>query len=67
MLTDSSAYRPTAPTVIPVVVQQRAEESARLRHIRSVLVRAPHVGLLHLGRLDERIATNLDGLAVAVD
>ena len=36
-----------------------------LRHVRSVLVRAPHVGLLHLGRLDERIAAHLDGLAVA--
>jgi len=36
-----------------------------LRHIRSVLVRAPHVALLHLGRLDERIAAHLDGLAVA--
>lgn len=36
-----------------------------LRHVRSVLVRAPHVGLLHLARLDERIAAHLDGLAVA--
>ena len=53
--------------MIPVVVQQHAEESAMLRHIRSVLVRAPHVGLLHLGRLDERIAAHLDGLAVAGD
>ena len=67
MLTDSSPHapRPVAPRVIPVVVQQHAEESAMLRHIRSVLVRAPHVGLLHLGRLDERIAAHLDGLAVA--
>ena len=51
--------------VVSVVVQQHAEESAMLRHVRSVLVRAPHVGLLHLGRLDERIAAHLDGLAVA--
>lgn len=36
-----------------------------LRHVRSVLVRAPHVALLHLGRLDERIAAHLDGLVVA--
>ena len=50
---------------IPVVVQQHAEESAMLRHVRSVLVRAPHVRLRHLGRLDERIAAHLDGLAVA--
>ena len=65
MLTDNSPH--AAPRVIPVIVQQHAEESAMLRHIRSVLVRAPHVGLLHLGRLDERIAAHLDGLAVAGD
>jgi uncharacterized protein (TIGR02270 family) len=54
-----------ARPVIATVVQQHAEESAMLSHIRSVLVRAPHVGLLQLGRLDERIAAHLDGLAVA--
>jgi uncharacterized protein (TIGR02270 family) len=59
--------RAATPLVVPVVVQQHAEESASLRHVRSVLVRAPHVGLLHLGRLDERIAAHLDGLAVAGD
>lgn len=51
--------------VVSVVVQQHAEEAALLRHVRSVLVRAPHVGLLRLGRLDERLAAHLDGLAVA--
>lgn len=50
---------------IPAVVQQHAEESAVLRQIRSVLVRAPHVRLRHLRRLDDRIAAHLDGLAVA--
>ena len=50
---------------IAVVVQQHAEESAHLRHVRSVLVRAPHVRLRHLRRLDDRIAAHLDGLAVA--
>src|SRR5437868_1211049 len=50
---------------IPVVVQQHAEESAMLRHVRSALVRAPHVRLLHMRRLDDRIAAHLDGLAVA--
>jgi len=58
---DASPARP----IVHVVVQQHAEESAMLRHVRSVLVRAPHVALLHLGRLDERIAAHLDGLAVA--
>ena len=50
---------------IPVVVMQHAQESATLRHVRSVLVRAPHVRLHQLQRLDERIAAHLDGLAVA--
>jgi uncharacterized protein (TIGR02270 family) len=50
---------------IPVVVMQHVEESAHLRNVRSALVRAPHVRLLHLGRLDERIAAHLDGVAVA--
>ena len=30
-----------------------------------MLVRAPQVRLLHLGRLDERIAAHLDGVSVA--
>lgn len=50
---------------IPVVVQQHVEESAILRGNRSVLVRAPHVKLYHLRRLDDRIAAHLDGVAVA--
>jgi len=50
---------------IPVVVMQHVEEAAHLRNVRSVLVRAPHARLLHLGRLDERIAAHLDGVGVA--
>jgi uncharacterized protein (TIGR02270 family) len=52
------------PAILPIVLQH-AQEAAHLRHVRSVLVRAPHVGLLQLGRLDERIEAHLDGLAVA--
>jgi uncharacterized protein (TIGR02270 family) len=48
-----------------VIVHQHAEETAALRHVRSVLVRAPHVKLLHLRRLDDRLAAHIDGLAVA--
>lgn len=51
--------------LIPDVVRQHAEESAILRTVRSVLVRAPHVKLHQLCRLDDRIAAHLDGLAVA--
>lgn len=50
---------------IPVVVMQHVEDAAHLRHVRSVLVRAPHVRMLQLGRIDERIAAHLDGIAVA--
>jgi len=52
---------------IPLIVQQHAEECALLRHVRSVLVRAPHVRLHQLRRLDDRIAAHLDGLVVAGD
>ena len=44
---------------------QHVEEAAHLRRVRSILVRAPQVRLLLLGRLDERIAAHLDGVAVA--
>ncbi len=53
------------PPALDIVVQQHAEEAALLRHSRSTLVRAPHVGLLMLGRHDERIEAHLDGLHVA--
>jgi uncharacterized protein (TIGR02270 family) len=46
-------------------VTQHVEEAAHLRYVRSILIRAPHVRLLHMGRLDERIAAHLDGVRVA--
>lgn len=52
---------------IAAVVHQHAEEAAVLRHVRTVLVRAPHVRLNQLRRLDDRIAAHLDGLAEAGD
>jgi uncharacterized protein (TIGR02270 family) len=52
---------------IPAVVAQHSEDTISLRHTRSVLVRAPHVKLLHLSRLDERLLAHLDGLRVAGD
>lgn len=52
---------------IPAVVQQYVEDAAVQRNTRSVLVRAPHVRLPLLRRLDDRIAASLDGLAVAGD
>lgn len=55
----------TSPHPIPAVIHQHAEEAAHLRHVRTLLVAAPHVKLHHLRRLDDRIAAHLDGLAVA--
>jgi uncharacterized protein (TIGR02270 family) len=57
--------RTAARPIIVNVVTQHVEDAASLRHVRSVLVRAPHVGLLQLGRLDERIEAHLDGVRVA--
>jgi uncharacterized protein (TIGR02270 family) len=51
--------------VLEHVVAQHAQEAAMLRQRRSRLVLAPHVGLMQLARLDERIEAHLDGLAVA--
>lgn len=50
---------------VPPVVVQHVEEAAHLCHVRSVLLRSPHVQLHRLQRLDDRIAAHLDGLAVA--
>ena len=49
------------------VLYQHVAETASLRRMRSVLVTAPHVKLLHLGRLDERLAANIDGIAVGAE
>ena len=51
--------------IIDTVVQQHVQECAALRNVRSVLLRAPHVQLHRLRRLDERIAGHLDGIAVS--
>lgn len=58
---------PFTRTHIPVVIAQHAEEASHLRHVRSVLLRSPHVQLHRLQRLDDRIAAHLDGIAVAGD
>jgi uncharacterized protein (TIGR02270 family) len=50
---------------ISAVVQQHVDDAVSLRLMRSVLVRAPHVELHRLRRLDDRLAAHLDGLAVA--
>ena len=58
---------PLQRPIIPAIVSQHLEDAASLRSVRSVLVRAPHVKLLQLGRADERLLAHLDGLSVAGD
>lgn len=50
---------------VEAVISQHVEESAILRQVRAVLVRAPHVQLHRLRRLDNRLAAHLDGVFVA--
>jgi uncharacterized protein (TIGR02270 family) len=52
---------------VPMVVQQHFESADVLRSTRAVQVRAPHIELHRLRRLDDRLAASLDGLAVAGD
>lgn len=53
------------PEPVPLVVTRHAEESALLCGQRFFMVRAGHVKLHHLRRLDDRLAAHLDGLVVA--
>ncbi|MGW8392297.1 TIGR02270 family protein [Pseudoduganella sp. HUAS MS19] len=60
---------PIAPArpqnVVPDVILQHVEEAAVLRGVRALLVRAPHVALHQLRRLDDRLAAHLDGVSIA--
>ena len=58
---------PLKPLFISAAVTQHIEDAAALRNLRSVLLRAPHVELHRLARLDERMAAHLDGAFVAGD
>jgi uncharacterized protein (TIGR02270 family) len=51
--------------MVPIVLQQHAEDAAVLHSIRTALTTAPHVRLKHIRRFDDRVAAHLDGLAVA--
>jgi uncharacterized protein (TIGR02270 family) len=50
---------------IPIVVSKHVEDAAALRSTRTHLVSAPHVKLIHLGRLDARLSAHLDGVTLA--
>lgn len=51
--------------VILPVVMQHVDDAASLRQLRSVMLRAPHVQLHRLARLDERLLAHLDGVEQA--
>lgn len=53
--------------VIPAVIEQHRDEAGFLWILRSQAVVAPHYHLNDLIDLDERLASHLDGLAVAGD
>ena len=53
--------------VIPVIVEQHAEEAAFLWILRSHAVHAPHYKLKDLAKLDNRVEGHLDGLRIAGD
>lgn len=52
-------------TIIPVIVEQHAEESSFLWILRNYAVHAPHYKLKDLARLDDRVEAHLDGLRIA--
>jgi uncharacterized protein (TIGR02270 family) len=51
--------------IVPLVVQQHADDSALLATNRLALVQAPHARLDQLNRFDRRLAAHLDGLRLA--
>jgi uncharacterized protein (TIGR02270 family) len=55
------------PLIVYQVIAQHLENSNFLWSQRSRLTVAPHIALRHLARWDERLAADLDGLAVASD
>ena len=51
--------------VIPVVIEQHAEEAAFLWLLRDAAVYAPHYSLGDLAHLDDRVEAQIDGLRIA--
>ena len=51
--------------IIPVIVEQHAEEAAFLWLLRDSAVQEPHYYLSDLAKLDDRIEAHIDGLRIA--
>ena len=54
-------------SVIPVIIEQHAEEAAFLWLLRDAAVHEPHYSLSDLAHLDNRVEANIDGLRIAGD
>ena len=53
--------------IIPVIIEQHAEEAAFLWLLRDMAVREPHYSLNDLAKLDDRVEAHIDGLRIAGD
>lgn len=54
-----------SPAIIPVVIEQHAEQAAFLWLLRDAAVHAPHYSLSDLAHLDNRVEAHIDGLRIA--
>ena len=54
-------------SVIPIVIQQHAEEAAILWLRRDHAVGEPHYSLADLAKLDDQLEAHIDGLRIAGD
>ena len=54
-------------SIIPVIVEQHAEEAAFQWMLRDAAVSEPHYSLDDLANLDDRVEANIDGLRIAGD
>jgi uncharacterized protein (TIGR02270 family) len=52
-------------TVIPIIIEQHAEEAAFLWLQRDAAVREPHYDLDDLAKLDDRVEAHIDGLRIS--
>lgn len=52
-------------TVIPIIIEQHAEDAAFHWLLRDSAVHAPHYSLKDLSKLDNRVEAHIDGLRIA--
>ena len=57
----------TRMTVIPIIIEQHAEDAAFNWLLRDAAVSEPHYSLDDLAKLDNRVEAHIDGLRIAGD